>query len=91
MACTFFRVLLLACDGKRRGDPNDLEGGKNKHQSLFAYFERKPQKEGTSVTRELVSCILDDVFVKVTETDDKKKHGIESDSGKLIYSWNEES
>ena len=54
-----FRVLFLTCDGIRRGDPNDLEGGKNEHQSLFAYFERKPQTEGTSVTRELVSCILD--------------------------------
>ena len=24
MACTYFRVLFLACDGRRRGDPNDL-------------------------------------------------------------------
>ena len=23
MACTYFRVLFLACDGRRRGDPND--------------------------------------------------------------------
>ena len=22
MACTYFRVLFLACDGRRRGDPN---------------------------------------------------------------------
>ena len=62
-----------------------------KHKSLFAYFKKKPQTEGTIVTRKLVSCILDDDFAKVTETDDKKKHGIESDSGKLIYSWNEVS
>lgn len=60
-----------------------------KHKSLFAYFEKKPQTEGTSVTSEFVSCILDDVFAKVTETDDKKKHGIESDSEKTIDSWNE--
>ena len=23
MACTYFRVLFLACDGRRRGDPNE--------------------------------------------------------------------
>ena len=34
-------------------------------------------------------CTLDDVIVKVTETDDKKKHGIKSDSEKTIDSWNE--
>ena len=60
-----------------------------KHKSLFAYFKKKPQTEGTIVTRKLVSCILDDDFAKVTETDDKKNHGIESDSEKTIDSWNE--
>ena len=24
MACIYFRVLFLACDGRRRGDPNEI-------------------------------------------------------------------
>ena len=38
MACTYFRVLFLACDGRRRGDPNDVEDVNHVVSSLVIPF-----------------------------------------------------
>ena len=51
MACTYFRVLFLACDGRRRGDPNEVNSNGGSAIPISDWLSPKNQRGILNLSR----------------------------------------
>ena len=67
MACTYFRVLFLACDGRRRGDPNVQSGD---YCAIYRVLENHSlDANWRDVTHDLQSIVMKLCYVKLSEAE----------------------